>query len=173
MELFEKQITLNKKFNGDDWISTIDIKNLKIAILTEVAELCESKPSVWKWWKLPEDDEQNAYIELVDIIHFSLSYILMNNNVDSMIKENELLDFIDFSYDITEELSLFLCTPSLENFYGFISSLMNFFDLSIGKVISVYNSKNELNHKRVDGGYMEGTYNKYENDTEDNKRIKI
>lgn len=43
--------------------------------------------------------------------------------------------------------------------------------LSAQEVTELYFKKNELNHKRQDGGYNQGTYNKYENGIEDNQTL--
>ena len=43
--------------------------------------------------------------------------------------------------------------------------------LDAKEVISLYFKKNELNHARQDQGYKEGTYDKYQDGIEDNKRL--
>ena len=43
--------------------------------------------------------------------------------------------------------------------------------LSAEEVVSLYFKKNKLNHDRQEKGYKEGTYDKYEDGVEDNKRV--
>ena len=43
--------------------------------------------------------------------------------------------------------------------------------LSAQEVMDLYFKKNKLNHDRQDQGYKEGTYDKYKDGVEDNKRV--
>ena len=74
---------------------------------------------------------------------------------------------------IVFDIHYFLDTPNPMNFYHFIDSLLNFTNLSLNKVLLLYNEKNKLNHHRVDNGYMEGKYQKITDGEEDNRSIKI
>lgn len=172
-DLLNKQIELNKKFNGDDWETVVDIGKLQLAIFTEISEYLESNPSKWKWWKVQEDDIQNSYIELIDILHFSLSYLLMKNDKEDLLNENIFTKEIHTGGCLIPSFYNLITKYDIESFYEFFDSLLSFGNLSESKVIELYNMKNKLNHDRVDGGYMIGVYNKYIDGVEDNKRIQI
>ena len=43
--------------------------------------------------------------------------------------------------------------------------------MDLDEVINLYMKKNELNHKRQDNGYNEGTYKKIINGNEDNSKL--
>jgi dimeric dUTPase (all-alpha-NTP-PPase superfamily) len=73
-ELFRMQASLNRRIGVDT--SAMDeaektrwILNYCRAMSQELAELTDSVP--WKWWaKYQKFDEQNARVEVVDLLHF-------------------------------------------------------------------------------------------------------
>lgn len=76
-ELFRMQQALNQRIGVDT--SAMDeaektrwILNYCRAMGQELAELTDSVP--WKWWaKYQKFDEQNARVEVVDMLHFLIS----------------------------------------------------------------------------------------------------
>jgi len=76
-ELFRMQAALNRRIGVDT--SAMDeaektrwILNYCRAMTQEIAELTDSVP--WKWWaKYQKFDEQNARVEVVDLLHFLVS----------------------------------------------------------------------------------------------------
>ena len=84
-EIFERQRELNRftfEKNGlvpfDEIPARRDLRNewlrnYALAMTQEVSELVDS--TNWKWWRKKVDlfDEQNAKVELVDILHFWVS----------------------------------------------------------------------------------------------------
>ncbi|MFM8421034.1 MAG: dUTPase [Verrucomicrobiota bacterium] len=76
-ELFRMQAALNRRIGVDT--SAMDeaektrwILNYCRAMSQELAELTDSVP--WKWWaKYQKFDEQNARVEVVDLLHFLVS----------------------------------------------------------------------------------------------------
>jgi dimeric dUTPase (all-alpha-NTP-PPase superfamily) len=76
-ELFRMQQALNERigvFTGqmDEAEKTRWILNYCRAMSQELAELTDSVP--WKWWaKYQKFDEQNARVEVVDLLHFLIS----------------------------------------------------------------------------------------------------
>lgn len=53
----------------------------------------------------------------------------------------------------------------------FLISAMQISGMSATDVYSLYTKKNELNHRRQDGGYKDGSYQKVVNGVEDNESI--
>ena len=173
-DMLERQIKLNQKFNGENWKDNVSTKNISIAVFTEIAELYESSPKQWKWWKpYLDNDKQNQYIELVDIVHFGLSYMLMHFTVQELIDMNQPVN----GYFIEDEQVAFFNfkeAPSVQNFYIMVERLAGFANLDLDSLVEVYYQKLELNHKRVDGGYMKDVYQKVDsNGNEDNRAINI
>lgn len=76
-ELFRMQAALNRRIGVDtsamdDAEKTRWILNYCRAMSQELAELTDSVP--WKWWaKYQKFDEQNARVEVVDLLHFLVS----------------------------------------------------------------------------------------------------
>ena len=190
-EMFLLQKELNDNTNGLNWELGVNKFGKEInwlrCIHMEVAELIESAP--WKHWKniSADADLENIHIELVDIWHFLMSYILQetnvpkavslvnthciyeacdinNVNIKSLIEESEKLSYI----------SLAIQTKNMPAFSGVERFIEQFFrtckiaGLSFSELQKVYIGKNCLNKFRQDNGYEEGTYIKVWNGSEDN-----
>lgn len=133
----------------------------------------------WKWWKKETDDLQNLEVELVDMWHFIMSYLI---TLDPSIKENPsnfayMFNISDNTeYDIKvliEEIALVALEKNNNiNLDGVLVSLLLRAWYSLGKNIEdLYTSyivKNCLNKFRQDNGYKDGTYIKMWNGVEDN-----
>ncbi|MGD0537924.1 MAG: dUTPase [Verrucomicrobiota bacterium] len=76
-ELFRMQRALNERIGvHTEGMSEADqakwVLNYCRAMSQEIAELTDSVP--WKWWaKYQKFDEQNARVEVVDLLHFLIS----------------------------------------------------------------------------------------------------
>ncbi|WP_419777889.1 dUTP diphosphatase [Malaciobacter marinus] len=188
-EMFLLQKELNDSTNGKNWELGVnkfdkDINWLR-CIHMEVAELIDSTP--WKHWKNinSQPDMKNIHVELVDIWHFLMSYILQETNVPkavslvnthciyeaneqidvkAMVKEAEKLGYI----------ALAIQTNNMPSFSGIERFIDQFFrcckisGLSFTWLQKLYIGKNCLNKFRQDNGYKEGTYKKTWNGKEDN-----
>jgi len=75
--IFKMQRLLNKRIgvNTDNMSKEERIKwilNYSRAIIQETAELTDSVP--WKWWaNYQKFDEENAKVEIIDLLHFLVS----------------------------------------------------------------------------------------------------
>ncbi|WP_281950823.1 dUTP diphosphatase [Nitrosophilus kaiyonis] len=195
LEMLQLQNELNSDTNGPNWREDITkngkIINWKRCIYMESAELIDSFP--WKHWKNIEADLdiENIKIELVDIWHFIMSYLLkfhspleLTNLIDNLKdsksdihipKKWEFEDNkkINEYLDIFEELMALALIKNdsepyqeslLETFFKACDSVgLNFDDL-----YKLYIGKNVLNKFRQDHGYKEGNYKKIWNNKEDN-----
>lgn len=188
-EMFLLQKKLNDSTNGKNWELGINKFGKEInwlrCIHMEVAELIESTP--WKHWKNinSDPDLNNIHVELVDIWHFLMSYILQETNVPKavslvnthciyeaakeidvklMVKEAEKLSYVSLAID----------TGNMPSFSGIERFIDQFFrcckisGLSFMWLQKLYIGKNCLNQFRQDNGYKEGTYIKVWNGKEDN-----
>lgn len=170
-EMLVAQEELNGKYTAD-WRNDVKHEEIFTAVFTEVAEFLESSPQQWKWWKRSylENDVQNQYIEIVDVIHFGLSYMLFNNTVEDIVRENEFTQLK--SGDLFESLEMFRVDNSLENFYNLIEKMVTYSpDLKSEELVRIYFEKLAINHKRVAGGYTEGTYQKHDEDGQEDNRV--
>ncbi len=195
LEMLQLQNELNNDTNGEDWRKDITkngkVINWKRCIYMESAELIDSFP--WKHWKNIEGkiDIDNIKIELVDIWHFLMSYLLkfhspieltnMIANISSIKSDikipkkwsKEENHKIDRFLDIFEELMALALIKTddeiyqetlLEQFFKACDSI----ELGFEELYRLYIGKNVLNQFRQDHGYKEGTYKKVWNDKEDN-----
>jgi dimeric dUTPase (all-alpha-NTP-PPase superfamily) len=188
-EMFLLQKQLNDSTNGVNWELGVNKFDKEInwlrCIHMEVAELIDSTP--WKHWKniSAQPDMNNIHVELVDIWHFLMSYILQETNIPkavslvnthciyeasntidikSVVKESEKLSYI----------SLAIETGNMPSFSGIERFIDQFFrackvaGLSFSWLQKLYIGKNCLNQFRQDNGYKEGSYIKVWNGKEDN-----
>jgi dimeric dUTPase (all-alpha-NTP-PPase superfamily) len=76
-KIFELQMELNRRIGVDSQNLSNEKKiewilNLSRALQQELAELVDSVP--WKWWKKHQQfDEENAKVEVIDLMHFVIS----------------------------------------------------------------------------------------------------
>lgn len=188
-QMFELQKRLNDDTNGLAWELGVNKFDKEInwlrCIHMEVAELIDSTP--WKHWKNigADCDMDNIQIELVDIWHFVMSYVLQEKNIPKAVQlvgtsvgyipEKEL----DYKQIITEseKLSYIALTLQINNITTneAIKQLVDQFfsccrvaGLSQEWLNKLYIGKNCLNKFRQDHGYKEGTYQKEWNGKEDN-----
>ena len=188
-EMFLLQKKLNDSTNGNNWELGVNKFGKEInwlrCIHMEVAELIDSTP--WKHWKNINSapDMNNIHVELVDIWHFLMSYILQETNVPkavSLVNTHciyEAAQNIDVNLIIKESeklsyIALAIETKNMPSFSGIERFIEQFFracksaGLSFSWLQKLYIGKNCLNQFRQDNGYKEGTYKKVWNGSEDN-----
>lgn len=131
------------------------------ACWVECAELMDHVG--YKWWKKQTPNILQAQIELVDIFHFTLSYILQSDISSRGVADNLLasatfekednyqtaVDNLHKAFTLELPISLML-----KRFFICCNTL----DLSFDKLYEMYIAKNVLNIFRQDNGYKEGTY---------------
>lgn len=180
MTMLELQDSMNKKVNpdwidaGNDWL---------LAASMEASEAIDHHG--WKWWKKQEPDMDQLRMELVDIWHFILSYLIEGHNgdKDGCIKE---IDFMQHTgAHATKSIGCahdFRHSPLVQNLkvmqgqFAFSHLDLILFMHVLGQVgmstddlYKQYVGKNVLNFFRQDNGYKEGTYVKEWNGREDNE----
>ena len=195
IDMFQLQEDLNKKIN-DNWRQIRSKEDFARATWIECAELVDSLP--WKWWKKQKPDMENVQIEVVDIWHFVMSYILLDyeNPVEAVGSEPVSLFIKGLNEDFRElnikgeyinhylgetdsyKRIIFLAERVAE---GFLKQSLNegvfFFGLLVKNTISfnqlylLYIGKNVLNHIRQEKGYNSVDYKKVINGMEDNQYL--
>ncbi len=195
IEMLNLQERLNRTIN-ENWQKVRTKEDFARATWIECAELVDSLP--WKWWKKQKSDMENVQIEVVDIWHFILSYLLLEyktidkvitsksvQNLKKGIKEEFTEININGAYinhylgeTDTNRKIIFLAERVAEAFLKQnLDEGMFFFGLLIRNTISfdqmylLYIGKNILNHIRQEKGYNSGTYKKKINGIEDNKYL--
>lgn len=193
-EMFLMQQALNDETNGVGWedgyTKNGKLINWKRCIYMECAELIDS--FAWKHWKniSAAPDVNNIVIEIVDIWHFVMSYILEqyygSKEIDHIVSDvtavSGFAEFSSYAYDI-REYSIYEIINDIELIVHETSG----FDLHIGELLTdffrvalkcgvsldilfeKYIGKNVLNKFRQNNGYKEGGYRKIWGDLEDNE----
>ncbi|WP_456465996.1 dUTP diphosphatase [Persephonella sp.] len=195
IDMFQLQEELNRKIN-DNWRQIRSKEDFARAAWIECAELVDSLP--WKWWKKQQPDMENVQIEVVDIWHFVMSYILLDyEDIGKAVESEPVSLFIRGLNEDFRELNIkgeyinhylgetdrykkiiFLAERVAE---GFLKQDLNegvfFFGLLVRNTISfehlylLYTGKNILNHIRQEKGYNSGEYKKVINGMEDNRYL--
>jgi len=193
-EMLELQDELNKKINVN-WRDIRKNEDFIRATWVECAELVDSLP--WKWWKKQEADIDNVKIEIVDIWHFVMSYLLLNFKTYDEILNSDYIEYFlkGINKDLThlEDINsayihhylgekdqikrIIYATERVAE--GFLKEHIRegifFFGLLVQEVLTfdelyfLYIGKNILNHIRQEFGYKEGRYTKEIKGFEDNK----
>lgn len=143
------------------------------AIWVECAELLDHYG--WKWWKKQTPDIDQVKLELVDIWHFGLSILLLENSSRDSIADHveKSLSLAEPAGNFPQDLELFT-QHTLETHQFDVASfatLMAGVDLSFDELYVRYVGKNVLNFFRQDHGYQEGTYKKEWDGKEDNEHL--
>lgn len=145
------------------------------AIWTECAELLDHHG--WKWWKKQAPDMEQVKLELIDIWHFGLSTLLVEQGTKTT---DELAQEIAASFDVEASDGTFLET--VEAFAcdclatrGFsttrFAQVIQRAGMSLDELYRGYVGKNVLNFFRQDHGYKDGSYIKVWNGREDNEHL--
>jgi dimeric dUTPase (all-alpha-NTP-PPase superfamily) len=192
IEMFQLQENLNRRIN-ENWRDIRTYEDFARATWVECGELVDSLP--WKWWKKQEADINNVKIEVVDIWHFIMSYILLDyTDIVQAVEGEEINYFLkglneDFhNIDINGQYInhylgetdyykklIFLAERVAEGFLKqdikegvFFFGLLVKNSISFDELYLLYIGKNILNHIRQEKGYNQGQYKKIFDGLEDN-----
>ena len=190
-KLSQLQGALNS-FIDKSWVTNRDPDDWGLAITLESGELIDSYP--WKWWKntKAQPDIANVKVELVDILHFSLSGTMqlhanaatVSNDSAAAAKlatQEEQLKAWGLSPTIISPLmetknavSTFRNVIGLAKFHKFDiiteQIIASAEDLGFN-LVAYYVAKHTLNVIRQLGGYKDGTYKKVNSGKEDNEML--
>lgn len=178
-EMFRLQDKLNVKTCGANWKSgTTDegrAINWERYIVMEAAELLDSFP--YKHWK-----DINAKVEIVDIYHFIMSFMLEGHSLNNcttlaeacLLKDNANIRDVDILVLIEHIINSALCNDrsdkdKLTAFFNVLARM----DMDISELYSMYLVKNALNIFRQNHGYKDGSYVKVIDGKEDNETFFI
>lgn len=135
----------------------------------------------WKWWKKQEPNLEQVQMELVDIWHFVLSDLMVENQDQGFAHitveqiENVYGDYLAAHFTpyqnehFIEEMKCFIggCTDGYVDFQSFFNA-MKLAQLSFDDLYKMYVGKASLNAFRQANGYKDGTYIKQWTAFEDN-----
>jgi hypothetical protein len=175
-KMFEKQDELNIHTNGSDWRNNKNL-NWRRAIWTECAELLDY--TNWKWWRQQDISMKDIEMELIDIWHFLMSDLMINNSIDLCTEniyykfKNSFESFPEISMNRIQEYTEELVREALTSHQSMVHRFMMLCgaigsQMNIDGIYKLYMGKNVLNKFRQDNGYKQKTYQKIWNGQEDN-----
>lgn len=143
------------------------------AVWLECAEMLDHYG--WKWWKQQLPDREQVKLELIDIWHFGLSMLLLEDSSVEAVSNSlaAQLDTAPSQLEFAEELEAFVATILQTRKFdvaGF-ARLMQAIDMSFEDLYVGYVGKNVLNFFRQDHGYKDGSYRKEWGGKEDNEHL--
>lgn len=150
------------------------------AIWIECGELIEHYG--YKWWKKQTPDIEQVRLEAIDIWHFGLSALFIDDassSVEEYVEQiadeivAELQRHIYGGQDVraaTEALAAYALNHRKFS-VALFADLMRAVDLNFDELYRHYVGKNVLNFFRQDNGYKEGTYQKQWHGREDNEHL--
>ena len=174
-EMFKLQDSFNE-YTTRNW-KDADL-NWSRAIWLECAEALDSLD--WKWWKHKEPDMDNLKVELVDIWHFIMSYLIVNHPEMAEHPEEQPMFDPMFNGDIPlmtmiedlSSLALEQNNPDKRYMAFIFMTMWRSLGYNTTDLYRDYIVKNSLNKFRQDNGYKTGEYRKIRdfrgNEVEDN-----
>lgn len=157
------------------------------AVVIEAAEAIEHHG--WKWWKKQDCDLPQLQMEIIDIWHFLLSEILLEQKDNhehaarsllTATEEAKLCTSVDFDgkshpfqdLSLVAKLELLIGLSTARRIdIALFEAVMNDCGLNWDTLFRQYVSKNVLNFFRQDHGYKEGSYQKLWGGREDNEHL--
>ncbi len=140
------------------------------AVWVECAELLDHFG--WKWWKHQSADLEQVRLEVVDIWHFGLSQLLIENRVDGVLAERMAAP-MQADVDLRAAVEA-LALDSLSS-HSFdpdrFKAVMDALAMSFADLARIYLGKNVLNRFRQRHGYKSGRYRKLWDGREDNQHL--
>ncbi|MGS0740503.1 dUTP diphosphatase [Glaciimonas sp. GG7] len=173
------QDKINRKVD-EDWLSA-DYPYLR-GVLVEAVEALDHYG--WKWWSRQPHDLSQVHIELIDILHFSLSHLIneYQGNLDEAAtalfhRSNANMtcctidgrEYLIADCDVPKLLELLAAfAASGRNELSLLTVIFSACALSWDAVMTQYIAKNVLNIFRQNKGYKKGRYVKIWGGREDN-----
>lgn len=179
--MLKLQADMNSTVNPD-WL-TAGYPFLR-AVVVETAEALDHVG--WKWWKRQDINIEQVRVELVDILHFYLSAVLVQENGDTenaarfLVESSGSRDTVQFDgneytpseLDLLELLELMAgLAVSRRLQLSLLEASLTKCSLDWDTTSKIYISKNVLNIFRQKHGYKEGSYIKIWHGDEDNTHL--
>lgn len=177
--MFEMQNELNTLINPDWWSRENQEMgwDFQRAAMIELAELMDHYG--YKWWKRQIPDMEQSKLEVIDIAHFYISYLIQKSMqesknpyfyVESFSNELITLKLEKTPRNIRASIDYMIESAAGKNFdIEDFNLLLNLFDIEADELCATYILKNALNIFRARNGYRTGTYVKTWGGREDNE----
>jgi hypothetical protein len=179
-KMFEMQHELNLLI-APDWYTPEKKESgwdFQRAVMIEAAELMDHYG--YKWWKHQTPDIEQCKLEVIDITHFYISYLIQKSMIESQdpyyyvqgfADELKVLEDLDDSALEVRAFIDYLIEASAQKAFDIedLNILLNLFQITPDELCDTYIIKNTLNIFRARNGYKQGTYVKTWGGREDNE----
>lgn len=147
------------------------------AIIAEGAELIDP---IYKWWKHGKPDVENMKVEIIDLMHFFMSYhmdakatpVMIANEMSFQLEQmysNAVSTFDPYAViPVNKQFIKAVLNNELTHSFQHMSEMIVMFFPDFDVFAKGYLVKNILNTFRQNNGYKDGSYIKMWNDEEDN-----
>lgn len=167
-ELLDLQVATNVAYFGENWREVWTEVSAMNSIYREWAEFLDEVTRDWKVYDpKPVFDKTKAVYELVDVVHFMLCNMLLE---DKRTLEHMLQVFSDgiqeesFSVSLetlTEQFSYFMIkNKSIYRLNHFLAAACSYLEISFETYMKAHKRKNDRNRARAAGGVLQGKYDK-------------
>ena len=139
--------------------------NWNLAIIDECMEIHGHLG--WKWWKkgynqgLTEANKKQVQLEVIDILHFILSYEIQLGTNEGRLKAGlnytPQIRYQNFTVDYHTDVAISACAEDDLSICGW-ANLAHSVDLTEKEILETYTQKYVLNKFRQDHGYKDGSY---------------
>ncbi|QPI66394.1 dUTP diphosphatase [Exiguobacterium sp. PBE] len=160
IELAGKQEVLDAKIKAANGVEKLPTDRIELYYYIELGEcLNELKGDFKHWSKKPMNRE--AFIEeLVDALHFYLSYANhFDKEMDGHLTINTVYKWVKEQYDSYKwdgadlwEMARAALRQDIERSFGILLAIAERYDFTEQDIIDAYNKKNDTNHDRSDSG---------------------
>ena len=134
---------------------TIGIKNLEMALLDEIGELTHELKYTWCWWKKTQApvDKEGVLEELIDVLHFALSYE-NQYGLSTHVTYEEQIQFEKKHISVYGLASVL--ADLIERGDGLVErtiAIGESLSFTIEEMFEEYKKKNKVNYQRLESGY--------------------
>lgn len=177
-ECVDIQLRLNE-LTFPEWKKELTVDHFRVAMLDEFSEFISSGMK-WKWWKAGDSpDTENERLELIDVMHFYLSVLLLEDKVPDEevylgIERHDGLPGVMF--DSSDCLRHNIFVQYVKNMmneadWTHLNGLLSSYPMTQEEVSATFMAKATLNEIRQMKGYKTGEYVKVRVGVEDNDRL--
>ncbi|AUR97875.1 dUTPase/dCTP pyrophosphatase [Vibrio phage 1.244.A._10N.261.54.C3] len=174
IEILRLQVETNELYDPQ-WRSNNTLIQFKIAANNEYTEMADEIETVWKWYTPnPTWEPEKALFELVDIVHFSASCILLprSEGVEDTLKTIQLQDKVFVTNDLLNEAydwwlnfnqsveTHMLLAHPCECLCYFVGAMLELLGFTQEQYMQAHYKKNARNRLRATGGVIQGNYDK-------------
>lgn len=134
---------------------TIGIKNLEMALLDEIGELTHELKYTWCWCKKTQApvDKESVLEELIDVLHFALSYE-NQYGLSTHVTYEEQIQFEKKHISVYGLASVL--ADLIERGDGLVErtiAIGESLSFTIEEMFEEYKKKNKVNYQRLESGY--------------------